>query len=347
MSNIFKDSTWDPEDIKLLDGFEENRTLVLRATKQIFQDFCDQNLQGNEKVLEIGSGTGFLKRNWPENFHGEWIQLDSQPAFLKEVKKKLKNETYIQGSAYELPFPDESLDVVCGYGSYDVLMDLEKATKEASRVLKKDGLFFHMLDLYPCSSPIANDLEKKGIPLRTNGKYEKPEGVCQVKSISFIPEENLEDFYLESKMEENDETDLDLNRIMEEYRIIWKKYSHEIQTHDYFDRKMKQSLMPYFNPETIEKGNLTSSFKGKRTEQQKKMDNELFLFFNEIGKFYGYSNFTQYNMLRLNFPNMLNILPAGYDCAYRILKQISPSLAQTTEPSCLERSTIKYVKVRK
>ncbi|MCK4730696.1 MAG: class I SAM-dependent methyltransferase [Candidatus Aenigmarchaeota archaeon] len=344
MSNRSKDSTWDPEDIELLDDFEESRNLALRATKQLFLDFYNKNFQGDEKVLEIGSGTGFLKRNWSENFHGEWIQMDSQPAFLKEAKKK-SNGTYIQGSAYRIPFPDESLDVVCGYGSYDVFMDLENATKEASRVLKKDGLFFHMLDLDPCSSPIANDLEKKGIPLRTKGKYEKPEGVCQVKSISFISEEKMEEF---EKMCANLNGNCsNLSDFGGKYNKVWKKYSEEIKTHDYFDKKLRQSLMSYFDPETIENGNLTSSFKGKRTEQQQKLDKEPFLFFNEAGKFYRYSNSTQYNMLQSNFPNMLNVLPAGHDCAYRILKQISPSLAQKIEPSCSEISAVKYVSARK
>ncbi len=343
MSDIFKDSTWDLEDIELLDEFEKGRNLVLRATKQIFRDFYKQNFQGNEKVLEVGSGTGFLKRNWPENFHGEWIQLDSQPAFLKEAKKR-SNGTYIQGSAYRIPFPDESLDVVCGYGSYDVLMDLEKATKEASRVLKEDGLFFHLLDLSPCSEPIMKDLNDRQVPSKIDG-WENSKGYIQSKSISFVPEEKVKDFNKITAKLNNDYSDL--RDFGEEHNKLWRKYSQEIQTHDYFDRKLRDSLTPYFNTETIESGDLTASFKGERTKQQKKTDNEPFLFLNEAGKFYGYSNFTQYNMLRLNFPNMLNILPTGHDCAYRILKQISPSLAQKIEPSCSEISSVKYVSARK
>lgn len=346
MTREIEDSTWGKEDVRRLNDFEKDRNLVLRATKQILLNFCKQNFQGNERVLEVGSGTGFMKRNWPKEFQGEYIQLDSQPAFLKVGKTKNFNEVYVGGSAYELPFPDESLDVVCGYGSYDVLMDLETAIKEANRVLKKGGLFFHMLDLYPCGSPIIKDLEKRQIPLqiKEHGEYD---GCSQIESISFIPEEEIERFNQAGARIKDDKLGLDgFENIIKQHNRLWNKYAQKIRPHDYFSGKMLQTLLNS-DFKNVESGKMTARFKGERTGQQRQRGSEPFLFFHDAGGYYKLRNLVPYDLLHLNFPDMLNVLPFYHETAYRLIKRVSPSLANKIEPSCLEVSAIKYVKARK
>lgn len=347
MAREIEDSTWGKGDVHRLNEFEKDRNLVLRATRQLFLNFYKQNFQGNERVLEVGSGTGFLKRNWPEEFKGEYIQLDSQSAFLEEAKNRNPNGTYINGSAYELPFPDESLDVVCGYGSYDVLIDLGTAIKEANRVLKKGGLFFHMLDLYPCDEPILKDLEKRQIPVQTKGYNETPDGYSHIESISFIPEEKIERFHKAATNIKDDKTGLDsLESLIKQHDKLWNKYAQEVRSHDYFAGKILQTLL---NSDfvDIEGGKMAARFKGKRTDQQRQRDAEPFLFFHDAGTYYKYENSAQYNIFQLNFPAMLNTLPFYHETAYRLLKRISPSLANKIEPDCLEVSAVKYVKARK
>src|SRR3989338_6840634 len=88
-----------------------------------------------------------IARNIPTEYHNRWIQLESQPAFLKLAQQQHPYGQYIEGSAYNLPFPDKSIDAIIGYCSFDVLSDINKAVLEVARVLAPEGTFIHLLDL--------------------------------------------------------------------------------------------------------------------------------------------------------------------------------------------------------
>ncbi len=347
MDKDIEDSTWDEKSIVILDDFENNRNLVLRATKNLLSGFYRQNFQGNERVLELGSGTGFLRRSWPDEFQGEWIQLDSQPAFLEESKRRFPEGTYVNASAYDLPFPDESFDVVCGFGSYDVLMDLETAIAEGFRVLKEGGLFFHMLDLLPCTEPIENDLKHRKVDIKTEG-YIMSDGYTRTKSIFFIPEENLELYYQAIKSIRDDADDF-----FEQEDKIRMRYSKEIVTKDYFEDKLMRVLSYYFNAGNVKNGEISAKYKGKLTKQQRQEERGPFVFFRNAGLQYEYNNSLQYGVHqllsnhRLVLPYILNVLPSFHDHVYRVIKHLSPKLSKKMEPSCLEISGARYVKARK
>lgn len=138
---------WPPEFIAEINSDEQRRNLVIRAIRKSLTQLYYTYFQEKEIVLEVGSGTGFLRRNLPEILNGEWIQLDSQPAFLEDAKRRFLNGIYTEGSAYDLPFPDKSIDGIWGHNSFTVLSDLEAAIRECSRVLKDDGVFMHSMDL--------------------------------------------------------------------------------------------------------------------------------------------------------------------------------------------------------
>lgn len=294
-----EDSTWSKDDIRRLNIFEDHRNLVIRATRRLLQDFYDRNFQGDEIVLEVGSGTGFLRRNWPE-FSGGWIQLDSQPFFLEDAKKRNPEGSYVTGSAYRIPFPDESLDVVCGYASFDVLMDLEAALKEAYRALKPGGLFFHMIDCLPSNEPILGDLGKTPALIRQEG-FEGEEGYLEM-SIRVVSPERVEDYRRESEhvWDEEDKqseeppaddvsdifTGLDrLGEKMDADSRLFRKYGYVVDNDDYFNRKLTYVLQQIFRPETVESRIVRKSYRGERTDWQMSQNGKAFVFYhNRAGR---------------------------------------------------------------
>ena len=188
-----KDSTWPKISIKDLNYLEGRRSLFLRATQDVLAHVYKKNFKENEKVLEIGAGTGFMKKNWPKEYKGTWIQLEPQYAFIKDAAKRTKNETFVHANVYDIPFENESFDVVCGFCSYDVFMDLDRAVDETYRVLKKGGLFFHLLDAFPCRPPVEDDFKKMKLPYKIMGYFPEYD-YKETPSISFIPEDNLQIF---------------------------------------------------------------------------------------------------------------------------------------------------------
>jgi len=84
----------------------------------------------NKNLLEIGCGGGvytkFLKR------YNKVIPTDI---------KKQNLENFVQADAHNLPFEDNTFDVVFGGFVLHHLKDLDKAIKNFKRVLKSNGLY--------------------------------------------------------------------------------------------------------------------------------------------------------------------------------------------------------------
>jgi ubiquinone/menaquinone biosynthesis C-methylase UbiE len=101
------------------------------------------------RVLEVGCGSGsytiFVAR--AVGSQGEVCALDIQANMLAQLNQKLKrpenqdihNIHLYQNSAYELPFDDNSFDVVYMITVLQEIPDRKRALAEAFRVLKSGG----------------------------------------------------------------------------------------------------------------------------------------------------------------------------------------------------------------
>ncbi len=109
-------------------------------------------------VLDLGCGSGaftpFIARTVGEK--GKVYALDIQADMLKQLENKLsrpenndiKNIKLIEGNAYELPFEDNSLDLVNMVTVLQEIPDRNRALQEVNRVLKPGG-FFAVTELFP------------------------------------------------------------------------------------------------------------------------------------------------------------------------------------------------------
>jgi len=110
------------------------------------------------QVLDLGCGPGaftpFIARTVGDK--GKVYALDIQAEMLKQLERKLakpenrdiKNIKLIEGNAYELPFDDNSLDLVNMITVLQEIPDRNKALHEVKRVLKPGGLFA-VTELFP------------------------------------------------------------------------------------------------------------------------------------------------------------------------------------------------------
>lgn len=103
-------------------------------------------IKGNQKILDVGSGTGTLalmiKKRHPQS---EVFGVDPDPQIIeiargKAVRAGLKID-FRQGFASRLPYPDNSFDRVVSSFVFHHLKHDDKiqAFKEAHRVLKPNG----------------------------------------------------------------------------------------------------------------------------------------------------------------------------------------------------------------
>lgn len=103
----------------------------------------------NKRVLEIGLGQGadgeqIVRRG------GIYSGVDLTDESVKRVKmrfelRQLSFERIEQASALELPFDDDSFDIVYSHGVLHHIPEIKKAQAEIARVLKHDGKLVAML----------------------------------------------------------------------------------------------------------------------------------------------------------------------------------------------------------
>lgn len=133
-------------------------------------------------VMELGCGSGaftlFIAREVGEL--GKVYAVDIQPAMLRQLERKL-SKTENQGitnielreaNAYDLPFADASVDLVCMVTVLQEIPDKGRALQEVKRVLKPGGILAVTEFLpdpdYPLRSTIIKVCQKEGFILEDN-----------------------------------------------------------------------------------------------------------------------------------------------------------------------------------
>lgn len=92
-------------------------------------------------VLENGCGSGvFFSINKNIN-RSEYIMLDNDLASLKRIQPRQDIKAIVHGTAYRLPFRDNSFDIVFSHAHLEHLPYLDWSLQETKRVLKPHGKF--------------------------------------------------------------------------------------------------------------------------------------------------------------------------------------------------------------
>ncbi len=102
-------------------------------------------LEGGERILEVGSGLGLLGKAIKEEVGGDLkyfgVELAYNPA--KKSKENLIEPT--QSNIISLPFSDESFDAILSTDVLEHIPDAKKAVEELHRVLKPGGKAFFVI----------------------------------------------------------------------------------------------------------------------------------------------------------------------------------------------------------
>lgn len=113
-------------------------------------DFVERFGLQNAKTLEVGAGSGQLQ-DIVENYTG----LD-----IAESAARYFHKPFVQGSATDLPFEDDSFDVAWTIWTIEHVPDPEKAMEELRRVVRPGGMIY-FFPAWNCVSWAATGIEQR------------------------------------------------------------------------------------------------------------------------------------------------------------------------------------------
>lgn len=161
---------------KYWDSFEKDQVLTLLGDVKA------------KKILDVGAGNGRLALRLAK-LGAEVTALDVSEEMLNKIKiknLKLKINTVI-GEAEDLPFEDESFDIVIATFLIVHLKSLTRFFDEVYRVLKPNGLFL-VTNINQRKAPeikIGKDV------VEVESYYHRPESVVEeLENLAFSVEEN-------------------------------------------------------------------------------------------------------------------------------------------------------------
>lgn len=121
-------------------NFMANRSIDSHAA--FFKPYLKQGM----KLLDCGCGPGTISLGFAKAIApGIVTGIDagaSQVNLARENahSQKITNTNFIEGSIYQLPFPDNSFDATFSHAVFEHLQDPSKALQELKRVLKPGGI---------------------------------------------------------------------------------------------------------------------------------------------------------------------------------------------------------------
>ncbi|HMO04573.1 MAG TPA: class I SAM-dependent methyltransferase [Kiritimatiellia bacterium] len=106
-------------------------------------------------VLDVGCGHGKLTRRVRELGATRAVGLDIAASSIAYAHQELERRPlsgveYLEGSVYQLPFPDATFDAIVSQVVFEHLMDIPLALAELRRVLKPGGRFYFTIDSIRC-----------------------------------------------------------------------------------------------------------------------------------------------------------------------------------------------------
>ncbi|MBD3355020.1 methyltransferase domain-containing protein [Candidatus Woesearchaeota archaeon] len=114
---------------EISEGYEElHKEEQLKKIKLVADHL---NVKKEDKLLDVGCGTGLTTESWNCKRYG----IDPAPKLLEKARSKDKVE-YKLAPAEKIPYPDDFFDIVISITAIQNFEDIEKGLKEIKRVGK-------------------------------------------------------------------------------------------------------------------------------------------------------------------------------------------------------------------
>lgn len=122
---------------------DDHPIALLRAENRVRIPWIQKQIPPRSHVLDLGCGAGFLCNALALDGHNvSGVDLSETSLATARLHDTTQSVQYLCNHVYSLPFSNNSFDVVCAMDILEHIEEPQLLLAEASRVLKKGGLFF-------------------------------------------------------------------------------------------------------------------------------------------------------------------------------------------------------------
>ncbi len=120
-------------------GYEDERGRGYHGLIDDLEIEAIRDYARGKRVLEVGCGTGLILERIAQ-VADEAVGIDLSPGMLEKARER--GLTVEEASATELPFEDDSFDLVCSFKVLAHVPDIGEALEEIARVTRPGGYMF-------------------------------------------------------------------------------------------------------------------------------------------------------------------------------------------------------------
>ena len=120
-----------------------------KKPKNQLEDFLKECKIGNRRgnLLEIGFKNGcFLEEARKDGFNVYGTEVSEE--YLRSSRDRFPNINIVLEENSKMPYDDDSMDYIVSFQVLEHVISLNDVLKEARRVLKPDGLMYHVCPNY-------------------------------------------------------------------------------------------------------------------------------------------------------------------------------------------------------
>ena len=124
-------------DLEILNPTSHEKLMLLA-------EYC--SVREGDRVLDVGSGKGYMLRRWAERFGIEGTGVEINPSFVAQARSRASEEgvgealTFVEGDAKDFVADPEGYDVVACIGAPFAIGSFEEAVGWMLGVLKPSGV---------------------------------------------------------------------------------------------------------------------------------------------------------------------------------------------------------------
>lgn len=137
MNKKNKNFSFEKRAISYDDGFEG------KFSQKYYNILLEHiELENGMAILDIGCGTGVLLIKMIEKAEIKGFGIDIEAAMINEAKQKCPEMNIQIAKCEQMPFGNQTFDVLTSCMAYHHFADKKGFAKEAARIIKDDGLLY-------------------------------------------------------------------------------------------------------------------------------------------------------------------------------------------------------------